>query len=396
MADYLRKYKSLYSSTCNTSFGTGTGVTITPATVTGLPTTTEITLTFDRVDSSGTATASKMERVIGTISAGNFVVRTSPSSGRGADSTTEQSHTSNCVIEMIWNAKDWNDMVDWATTQHNQDGTHGAITSTNATLTTPKVITSINDSNGNEVIKTPATASAVNEITVTNAATTFWPEIASSGGDTNIDIGIKGKGSGSVKLGTAGLKFPNTDGTANYVLKTDGSGNLSWAAQSATSSRTRSIWMPANIFQSAEGTPTLSAGSNADTPSAWLLDDTAAVESVAGQVIIPEDWLSGAVTPKIYFAMVSATSGNIVVDSRILSVASNADVTAAGTSQSDTISVPGTAGLLKIATRGATFTPSNKGDIVRVSIRRLGSNGSDTATGDMRFLGVKLEYTADM
>ena len=50
MADKLRKYKSLYSSTCNT-FSTGEGVTITPASVTGLPTDTEITLTFDRVDS---------------------------------------------------------------------------------------------------------------------------------------------------------------------------------------------------------------------------------------------------------------------------------------------------------------------------------------------------------
>ena len=72
MADNLRKYKSLYSSTISASFGTGTGVTITPASVTGLPTSTEITLTFDRVDSSGNSTSSKLERIVGSISGGNL------------------------------------------------------------------------------------------------------------------------------------------------------------------------------------------------------------------------------------------------------------------------------------------------------------------------------------
>ena len=103
MSDNLRKYKSLYSSTSN-SFGTGTGVTITPATVTGLPTDTEITLTFDREETG------KIERIIGTISGGNFVVRTSPSSGRGADSTTDQAHTSPNV-EMVFGLKDGMGMI---------------------------------------------------------------------------------------------------------------------------------------------------------------------------------------------------------------------------------------------------------------------------------------------
>ena len=118
MADKLRKYKSLYSSTCNT-FSTGEGVTITPASVTGLPTDTEITLTFDRVDSSGTKTPSKMERIRGTVTGGNFVI----SSGGRAVEGTEQVHTSP-VVEMIWNADDWNDTVDWGLVAHNQDGTH--------------------------------------------------------------------------------------------------------------------------------------------------------------------------------------------------------------------------------------------------------------------------------
>ncbi len=68
---------------------------------------------------------------------------------------------------------------------------------TSPAITTPKITTSINDSNGNEVIKTPATSSAVNEITVTNAATTGFPAISATGDDSNLDLNILGKGTGS-------------------------------------------------------------------------------------------------------------------------------------------------------------------------------------------------------
>lgn len=127
MAAATRKYKSLYSSTTN-SFGTGTGETITPASVVGLPDG-EISLTFDRVDSSGNATPSKMERITGTITGGNFVI-----SARGVDGTTEQAHTTP-VVEMVWNAGDWNDALDSFLTQHTASGTHAAITATSLTAT---------------------------------------------------------------------------------------------------------------------------------------------------------------------------------------------------------------------------------------------------------------------
>jgi hypothetical protein len=77
-----------------------------------------------------------------------------------------------------------------------------------------------------ELVKFAETASAVNEITVTNSATGNAPEIASSGDDTNIDLKLTPKGTG--KLNLDGIKFPNADGSANQVLKTDGSGNLSF------------------------------------------------------------------------------------------------------------------------------------------------------------------------
>jgi hypothetical protein len=77
-----------------------------------------------------------------------------------------------------------------------------------------------------ELLKFIETASAVNEVTITNAATGTAPEISSTGDDTNVDIKITPKGSGNVVLD--GIKFPNADGTTDQVLKTDGAGNLSF------------------------------------------------------------------------------------------------------------------------------------------------------------------------
>ncbi len=124
MADSFRKWKSLYSATTN-SFGTGEAVTITPSSVSGLPTDTEIVLTFDR------EVEGKLERIKGTISGGNFVVS---SGGRGYDGTTEQSHTSP-TVEHVPNGSDINDMVDGLLVEHNQDGTHSDITADSITTT---------------------------------------------------------------------------------------------------------------------------------------------------------------------------------------------------------------------------------------------------------------------
>ena len=87
-------------------------------------------------------------------------------------------------------------VVDYATATHISMITKGLLAAgLNQTGTiTPKVATSINDTSGNEVIKTPATASAVNEITVTNAATGVAPSISATGTDSAINLNLRGKG----------------------------------------------------------------------------------------------------------------------------------------------------------------------------------------------------------
>ena len=49
---------------------------------------------------------------------------------------------------------------------------------------------------------------------------------------SNADLELSGSGTGSVKI--SGLRFPTSDGSANQLLKTDGSGSLQFATAGAT------------------------------------------------------------------------------------------------------------------------------------------------------------------
>jgi hypothetical protein len=73
----------------------------------------------------------------------------------------------------------------------------GVQTLTNKTLTAP-ILDEINDSNGNEEIIFTTTASAVNEITIANAATSNSPNISVTGDDTNIGLSVSTKGTGLI------------------------------------------------------------------------------------------------------------------------------------------------------------------------------------------------------
>jgi hypothetical protein len=89
---------------------------------------------------------------------------------------------------------------------------------------------SINDENDNEQIKFATTASAVNEMTATNAATGNAPDLSATGGDTNVDLNLTPKGIGRVTL-NGGAKIQQTaekvtteataaTGTVNYDVLT--------------------------------------------------------------------------------------------------------------------------------------------------------------------------------
>jgi len=118
--DKFRKGKSNFATTLVTGIGTGTSETITLNSTAGLPTDTEIVLTFNRVTSSGVVNpTSLVERIRGKISGSTLTAYT-----RGVDDTTEQAHSAGTVVEYIWSGADLNDLISGLLVKHNQDGTH--------------------------------------------------------------------------------------------------------------------------------------------------------------------------------------------------------------------------------------------------------------------------------
>jgi len=128
------------------------------------------------------------------------------------------------------------------------------------------------DVNGNaigdgtlELLKFSETGSAVNELTITNAATGNPPALSATGGDANINLKLAGKGTGGLEIGATAttasklilaedtdngahtitvaapaavtgditLTLPDGDGDNEQFLQTNGSGVLSWAAAAA-------------------------------------------------------------------------------------------------------------------------------------------------------------------
>ena len=99
----------------------------------------------------------------------------------------------------------------------------GTQTLTNKTLTSPtlntaKIGTSLNDVNGNELIKVTATGSAVNELTIANGASTTGPTLSATGGGANLNIIMTPKGTGSVELNKAA--FSSSTITSNGAANT--------------------------------------------------------------------------------------------------------------------------------------------------------------------------------
>lgn len=93
------------------------------------------------------------------------------------------------------------------------------------------------DVNGNaigdgtrELLTFTEDASAVNHVNIENEASGSGPIISSAGDDANVDLKLTPKGTGALILD--GLSWPTADGTADQVLKTNGSGTLSFTDQS--------------------------------------------------------------------------------------------------------------------------------------------------------------------
>lgn len=130
--DKFKKLTNNFSTTLSGAIvgagDTSMGLTST----TSLPTDTGTVFVIDRVSSAGATTPSLREYVKGTVSGTNVTNLV-----RGLGGSTAQAHLTGAVVEQVVDQNTINDLMDGILAQHNQDGTHGAITSTGATLTSP-------------------------------------------------------------------------------------------------------------------------------------------------------------------------------------------------------------------------------------------------------------------
>jgi hypothetical protein len=130
---------------------------------------------------------------------GAYTVQFKYASGSGDTFTFSTTDKSDALVFATANDGTNPDIYQIATGNVTLTGTQ---TLTNKTLTSPKIGTSILDTNGNELFLLTATGSAVNELTYANGATGD-PATFTASGETNVGITLAAKGTGVIQLASS-------------------------------------------------------------------------------------------------------------------------------------------------------------------------------------------------
>ena len=195
------KFKKVGRSTATTLSSPGYTIgntSINVASTANWPTDTGVTFAVDEVDADGV-------RVNGTYNIFKGVVSSATQISSveyvGGDANRDYSAGATTRVYIDVDYSRHNELVDGLLAEHNQDGTHSDVT-TNSIVNAGDIsqtdTSSITDDSSNELIKFSKTASAVNEVTVKNAATGNAPQVQATGDDTNIDLNLVPKGTGEV------------------------------------------------------------------------------------------------------------------------------------------------------------------------------------------------------
>lgn len=172
---------------------------ITVASTSTWPTDTGITFAIDEVDANGVRVAGSYNEYVGTVASGTSVTNVSHVNGTNRNYTAG---TTTRVYIPVSEERE-NRLVDGILQSHAQDGTIDAQSVANFQDHIDVVDgKAIRDGNNNELLKFSQTASAVNELTVKNAATGNAPQLQATGSDSNIDAAVVPKGTGAVTNGT--------------------------------------------------------------------------------------------------------------------------------------------------------------------------------------------------
>ena len=298
-------------------------------------------------------------------------------------------------------------------------------TLTNKTLTAPKIADAgfIADANGNEQVIFQTTASAVNELEITNAATGNPPIIGASG-ETNVDVHIKPKGSGETRIGTgAAAATLTTSGAHDLVLDTNsgtnsgtititdgadgniniapnGNGVVQAGGSAVKVAGKETIWVPAVAMYpnttsgAAAGQVELSNG-----PEIKTLDfDNSSDEFAQFAVAFPKSWNEGTVTFQAFFTADSTNTGTTAWILQGVAIADNDSCnTAFGTGVGPTAKAhSGTANDLDVtAESGAVTIAGSPSTDEQVFFQISRDVSADDLSADAKLLGIKLFFTTD-
>jgi len=251
-------------------------------------------------------------------------------------------------------------------------------TLTNKTLTAPKFADGgfIADAGGDETLVFGEVGTPVNELKITNAATGSGPilsSVSTSGTDTNIDININPGGTGVLKSGTAAVKIAGTE----------------------------TIFVPAQAMfgTTTNGADAQAVETTATRPEMKVLDfDPSTIEYAQFSIAMPKSWNEGTLTFQAFWSPSNTDTGAALIGLQGVSVANDAtsdvtfnaavDVTDNGTGTVEDVLVsPVSANVTVKAAAADTYT--------YFQVARNATSGSDSFTGDVRLLGIKLFYTTD-
>jgi len=302
----------------------------------------------------------------------------------------------------------------------------GTQTLTNKTLTAPKIVDAgfIADANGNEQIIFQTTASAVNELEVTNGATGNPPIIGASG-ETNVDVHIKPKGTGETRIGTgAAAATLTTSGTHDLVLDTNsgtnsgsititdgadgniniapnGNGVVQAGGSAVKVAGKETIWVPATAMypNTTSGCADLAQTELSNGPELKTLDfDKSSDEFAQFAVAFPKSWNEGTVTFQAFFTANSTNTGTTSWALQGVALADNGDLnTAFGTAVAPTAkAMSGTANDLAVTAESGAVTIAGSPSTDEYVFFQISRDVSaDDLDADAKLLGIKLFFTTD-
>ena len=250
----------------------------------------------------------------------------------------------------------------------------GTQTLTNKTLTSPKIGTSILDTNGLQLALLTATGSAVNEFTIANAASGAGPILSATGDESNVDINLNPKGSGVLKSATAAIKIAGTE----------------------------TIWVPSSAMygSTTNGADAQQVETTATRPDLKVLDfDAGTAEYAQFAIAMPKSWNLGTVTFQVFWCPSNTNTGNAIFglqgvsctegDTADVAFGTAVEVTDAGIGTIEDVQMTAVSGAVTIA-----GSPADD-DQTFFQLYRDAADGSDSFTGDARVMGIKLFYTTD-